>query len=148
VIKILIAVLVAIGIVALIFFFGPRFKVVSSMTPPVSGSDEQVWEDIRDSNIGVLKELEKAGDKREKVRTVDHYAYFKKEEDAQKFESWVKTIGAKTEPIHKIQGDFSVAFTLDHDVKAETIGPLTKKLFDKCLELNGEYDGWGCTVAN
>ncbi|MBI1333889.1 MAG: hypothetical protein GC165_13530 [Armatimonadetes bacterium] len=84
------------------------------------------------------------GDDGTKLRTVDHLAYFGSQHDQAAYMTFVQENGFT---LGDCDDDFSVAFTKESAVVGEEFDREIAALELKAMELNGDYDGWGCPVA-
>lgn len=101
-------------------------------------------------NRRVIDNLEKNGDTLTKARPVDHWIYFKTEEDRNTFLSKIENLNFKI--ISKDEktsvGDFpyklhiSRVDNIDHD----SVDDYVLDLWEFANECNGDYDGWETTV--
>lgn len=97
----------------------------------------------------VVFNLREAGDKLTEPRRVDHWAYFKSEQDMKRFRNEVVKLGYKVEKTqqNKKANDFIVQFWNNAKVDLETIHPVTSALRKLAAKHNGEYDGWETFVV-
>ena len=98
-------------------------------------------------NRDVCEALKKNGDNLEVERLIDHRAYFKKKSQRLNFEKFLSAQGFLIKNIGRIKpiiGDYFIDFERA-DIQIE-IDNVIMPLFEKIEELQGTYDGWGCTV--
>jgi hypothetical protein len=102
-------------------------------------------------NEKVILALQKAGDKLQKPRQVDHWIYFKSEADREQFIAFVLKENYKVEKKEQ-RRDGTLPFTLQISrvdrVDADSISLITIVLRKKAKELFGDYDGWETSVVN
>jgi hypothetical protein len=100
-------------------------------------------------NQKVLMALEKAGDKLEKARTVDHFVYFKTEADRtcyinyllkHKFRITAKEASGIKETPYKL------IFSRLDKIDLSSISKITLELRKQAAMCNGDYDGWETVV--
>lgn len=97
-------------------------------------------------NARVIDNLEKHGDKLTKARAVDHWIYFKSDNDREKFLSKIK--GKKFEIVEKSYDESNTDFfyglhlTRNDKVDQQSVDEYTVFLWKVAHECNGDYDGW------
>jgi hypothetical protein len=84
------------------------------------------------------------GDDGTKSRLVDHLANFETQHEAAAYMTFVQGLGFTLDQANE---EFSVAFTKESSVVGQEFDDELAKLYAKAEELNGHYDGWGCSVA-
>ncbi len=89
--------------------------------------------------------LAKHGDNGNVPRIVDHYVYFKNEEDAGSFRSFVVGRGYQ---IDESQHEFAVAFSKESAISGPDFDQELSLLRKESFVRDGEYDGWACPVVN
>lgn len=106
--------------------------------------DMQVIQDMR-----VLDALTEAGDSLEIPRRIDHWAYFKSENDINQFSQWLVQEGftiQDTNPPDDEVEDYSIQFYSTAKPSLREITSITLSLNAKAEELAGEYSGWETSV--
>jgi len=99
-------------------------------------------------NRRVCYQLEQEGDDLSKPREIDHRVYFKKKSNLQKYAQFIKNLNHKITHIGR-ERPFVGRHLIDFkriDVPAD-VDAVVDDLFLKSVELDGVYDGWGCTVV-
>ncbi|TMI93041.1 MAG: DUF695 domain-containing protein [Bacteroidetes bacterium] len=96
-------------------------------------------------NEKVLIQLQKAGDKLEKERQVDHWIYFKTEADRECFllraiQDHFKVESKTTEVALPLP--FKLQISRIDKIDQQTINAITLQLRQEAKKCNGEYDGW------
>jgi uncharacterized protein (TIGR01619 family) len=97
------------------------------------------------SDSKVVQALVEKGDKLEKPRKVDHWIYFKNEQDRHYFIGYLKTKNFKIESQAKIDKKvkpYSLQISRDDKVSLSEISQVTKELRQLAKKCNGDYDGW------
>jgi len=98
------------------------------------------------SNEKVVSGLQKAGDRLEKPRQVDHWIYFKNDIDLNCFTSYAKQNGFKIEESGKLDTTAPMGYKLRisrvDSVGLTTICKVTSELRKQAKRCNGDYDGW------
>lgn len=103
-------------------------------------------------NRRVVENLEKNGDTLTKARPVEHWIYFKSENDRNVFLSKIENL--KFEIISKnaetIFGDFSYKLHISRidTVDLDSVNDYVLDLWEIAEGCNGEYDGWETSVEN
>lgn len=101
-------------------------------------------------NRRVVHNLEKNGDPLDKERRVEHWIYFKTEQDREKYAKQVKKDNFKIEEMsyEKDGGEFPYKLRISRvdNVDYGSIDDLTIPLWKLATELNGEYDGWETSI--
>lgn len=100
-------------------------------------------------NQKVLLALEKAGDKLEKARTVDHWAYFKTEADRECFVNYLnknKFSIIVQETAEMPTSPFRLNFSRIDKIDLPSISKVTLELRRQAIKCNGDYDGWETVV--
>ena len=98
-------------------------------------------------NRRVCDHLEKKGDVLTIPREIDHRVYFSKKQVLKSYQDFLEKLNftitgtGRTKPL---VGEYYIDFKRV-DVPAE-IDETVYEIFTKSTELNGTYDGWGCTV--
>lgn len=106
--------------------------------------NEELMESMK--NQKVILKLTQAGDKLEKERRIDHWLYFKTEDDRRNFFLWAYEQKFLVEKLDVLQDSVSHPFTLHMyrpdkpDLK--TMNRLTLYLAKEAARYNGVYDGW------
>jgi hypothetical protein len=88
--------------------------------------------------------LEQQGDDGTAVRKVDHLAYFADDGDLALYSQFVTERGYV---ILDPPDDDAIAFTKESSVIGVEFEAEIEKLRTKAIELDGQYDGWGCTIV-
>jgi len=100
-------------------------------------------------NEKVILNLTKAGDNLSKPRQVDHWLYFKTEDDRSKFVAYCSNEHYKIEGKNFLK-DATLHYQLQisrvDNVDLSSISKITILLRKKASELNGSYDGWETIV--
>jgi len=102
------------------------------------------------SNTKVLEQLESAGDKLVKPRTIDHWLYFKSKADRDAFIKYAALDKFKIESadfINDSEFPYQLHISRVNSVDIQAISMLTLALRKKAKEFNGDYDGWECVVV-
>jgi len=99
-------------------------------------------------NRRVCYNLEKHGDSLQQAREIDHRVYFKKKSNLKLFSEFLSqqkfeiTGTGRTKPL---VGDHFIDFKrIDYP---NNIDEIVDEIFLKSVELDGDYDGWGCPVV-
>ena len=96
----------------------------------------------------VVEQLQKAGDKLEKPRNIDHWIYFPKDKTPDAFVVWAKKDGYAVEgPTPTDKGELKVKLSHTGVPKLEEISKHTLKLKETAKEYGGDYDGWETVVV-
>jgi uncharacterized protein YcgL (UPF0745 family) len=109
-------------------------------------------EEVKESmeNQKVLLQLTKAGDKLTKERRIDHWLYFKTEDDRRDFFIWAAEQKFLVEKLNEFKDGRSHPFSLQmyRKDKPELTGitRLTLYLNKEAIRFNGVYDSWETTV--
>ncbi len=98
----------------------------------------------RMANRRVLNALAERGDAHEIPREIDHFAYFPDARSAETFARWVEGEGFVGITVEANDGQHGVQFKRVDP--ADKIDSVTIPLFNRAIELGGDYDGWGCSV--
>ncbi len=97
-------------------------------------------------NRRVLDYMEEQGDKLEKERQVDHWIYFKSENERNQYEIEVQKIGFKVtgKNSYSENGEFKYQLVISREdkVSRNEIDNFTIDLWKLANKLNGDYDGW------
>lgn len=97
------------------------------------------------SRDDVLRDmLKQHGDDGTKPRVVDHFAIFKTQHEAAAYMTYVLGLGFT---VVESESEDCVSFTKESAVVGEQFDNEILAISMKAVELNGEYDGWGCPVA-
>jgi Family of unknown function (DUF695)/Regulator of ribonuclease activity B len=100
-------------------------------------------------NQKVIMALQNAGDKLVKPRSVDHWAYFKTENDRNCFVSYLTknkfTVTSK-DSNGKAPFSLSLHFSRIDKVDLSSISKVTLELGRQASQCNGDYDGWETVV--
>jgi len=109
--------------------------------------NEETMEYILNSKV-VIK-LNEAGDKLDKGRLVEHWAYFKSTTGRDSFITYVKSIGFNVLEKKTITGAFpySLHMARTDKVTLDSIDKITLDLRRRAKKLNGYYDGWESVVV-
>jgi len=102
----------------------------------------------RIQNRRVCENLEKHGDDLPQAREIDHWVYFQSKSKLRTFLQFLKELkfeAKKTGREKPLIGKHFVNFSRV-DIPAE-INQVVDELYLKSEELQGDYDGWGCTVV-
>lgn len=97
-------------------------------------------------NRQVLEQVEKLGDSLTKPRIVFHWIYFKTQKELNQFENFTANLGFETK--NKVKTEefdeykFVILISRVDKVGYDDIDDYVLKLWEKALELNGDYDGW------
>lgn len=109
---------------------------------------ETIMEYIKNEKI--VSQLEKAGDKLDKPRQVDHWLYFKTEADQNCFIKYAAQQHYKTEEKEKISSaayPFKLHISRIDKVDISSISGITLTLEQEAKKCNGNYDGWETSVV-
>jgi hypothetical protein len=102
------------------------------------------------SNQKLIAKLAEAGDNPEKIRPIDHWAYFPSERSRTCFEKRILSKGFKVEK-KSLVGDermpFLLQFSKDDMVILSEISRITRELKTEAEKCNGDYDGWETIVT-
>lgn len=96
----------------------------------------------------VCETLQNEGDDLTQSREIDHRVYFKKKADLKTYSKFVSELNFKitgTGRRKPLVGEHYVDFKRS-DIPSQ-IDDVVDELYLKSVELNGDYDGWGCTVV-
>ncbi len=96
-------------------------------------------------NEKILISLKKAGDKLEKARPVDHWAYFKTEVDRNCFIIYAakNNFSITSKETSDVTGyPFKLTFSRTDKVDLSSISTITFELKKQTAKCNGSYDGW------
>ncbi len=122
---------------------------------------EERWESYRDflyplpiqmqsiQNGKVIENLRREGDPLEKERLVQHWIYFKAENDRERFIKSIEGLGFRIESKHGTTiGDspFALQISRFDPVDHASVDSYVLDLWRKANEVNGEYDGWETEV--
>lgn len=139
---------------ALMRMYSSRF---AKYTPLVSITKDEKWETYLTflypneetqeymSNSKVVMELEKAGDKLEKERQVDHWIYFPTERDRKCFISYCTAQKFKIEAQETSKESklpFKLQISRIDKADLSSISVLTLELRRQAAKCKGDYDGW------
>lgn len=105
--------------------------------------NEEVFEFMQ--NQKVLFNLEEKGDKLDKARQVDHWAYFTTEKDRDCFIPYLTKAGFKIETKEKTKDKpkpYQLRFSRTDKILLTEISKLTLVLKKEAEKCNGDYDGW------
>ena len=102
-------------------------------------------------NRKIIRHLESEGDSLEKERRIDHWLYFKTENDRINFikeieEDEFEIVGLSENP--KLNNPFQLWINRIEYLDLKSINDITSFLFILAEENNGEYDGWEVSVEN
>jgi len=101
-------------------------------------------------NQKVIINLTKEGDDLSKARKIDHWLFFKTEDDRGKFIAYAEKQKFKIESENVAKESklkYPVQISRIDNVDVKTISAITIGLRKKAKELNGEYDGWETVVV-
>lgn len=101
-------------------------------------------------NQKVLEQLEKAGDKLDKARLVDHWIYFKTDNDRNCFIQYAVQQKFKIETKEKIDDPnypLKLHISRVDQVDVASISKITLELEKEAKKCNGDYDGWETFVV-
>ena len=97
-------------------------------------------------NQRVVQNLETNGDTLIKERKVDHWIYFKTQEDKQHFLNEIKDDGFQVTNedynVDSTDRPYSLQIARVDYVDIESVNDYTLNLWELAEECNGEYDGW------
>lgn len=96
-------------------------------------------------DMSVVRALMEGGDELNEKRRVDHWLWFKKEEDLKAFIPKSEAIGYTMEGFKKVEEKenlYSLQIWKEELPDQNTIYSITSKLRALAKECNGEYDGW------
>ena len=96
----------------------------------------------------VCEQLEAHGDNLSLEREIDHRVYFSDKSKLKIFEDYLRTrsfFDLTTGKTKLVFGQHFIDFK--HIGAPATINHVVYGLFHKAQELDGDYDGWGCSVA-
>lgn len=101
-------------------------------------------------NRKVIDNLRNNGDRLNKKRPVDHFIYFKTENDLSGFLNEIKGRGFQV--VSKERTDleeytWSVLLRRDDPIEPESVDNYVLYLWQKAHDANGDYDGWGSTIV-
>ena len=97
----------------------------------------------------VLRQLAENGDIADKVRRVDHWAYFPQSESAQVFARWATENGYSDVVVVEVeggQGEYQVRSSHQGTMIPDDLMNFTMLQHQKAQELGGTYDGWETVV--
>jgi uncharacterized protein (TIGR01619 family) len=132
-------------------------KYFQGYTPAFNVKTDKEWEAYLDflypseeimeymKNEKVLSHLEKAGDKLDKPRQVDHWIYFKNENDRNCFIQYATRQNFKIEAKEKANNaDFPLKLQMSRTDRVDltSISKITLELEKEAKKCNGDYDGW------
>ncbi|MEP7374069.1 MAG: DUF695 domain-containing protein [Chitinophagaceae bacterium] len=132
-------------------------KYFPGYTPYINIKEDRKWEVYLNflypneetfefmQNQKVVMQLEKAGDKLDKERQVDHWLYFNTERDRNCFIESASKLNYKVEAKEKIkEADHSFKLQISKTEKVELalISKTTLELRRQAIKCNGRYDGW------
>lgn len=101
-------------------------------------------------NQKILKGLEDAGDKLDKARQVDHWIYFKTEDDRTCFINYVTKNNFRIEAKDKtkdISHPYKLQISRTDNVDIAAISGITLDLRKQAQKCKGDYDGWETFVV-
>lgn len=104
------------------------------------------WQVIRD--MKVLDTLRSNGDRQDRARQVDHWAYFLTQQNAKRFADWANANHYKVKSVGPMNDakKIPVLFTHNGTMALEDITTRTIEINRKAEELQGDYDGWETSV--
>jgi uncharacterized protein (TIGR01619 family) len=97
------------------------------------------------TNLDILDALQEHGDTLTAVRQVDHWIYFRTEEDRKRFASEVRKLGYKIEQQpEEADNEYPLGLQISRDqsVTVDEIDDAVIELFRVAKQRNGKYDGW------
>ncbi|CAN5677916.1 DUF695 domain-containing protein [soil metagenome] len=97
------------------------------------------------TNDKVIRNLTKEGDDLSQPRQVDHWAYFKTEEERDQFSSFALKEKFKIENKTTVDNSilkYGLQFSRIDNVQINNISKITINLRQEAKRLNGQYDGW------
>ncbi|UPT65343.1 MAG: DUF695 domain-containing protein [Sphingobacteriales bacterium JAD_PAG50586_3] len=101
-------------------------------------------------NEKVIMQLKDSGDKLDKERPVDFWAFFKTDADRSKYIDFVTDNGfeiVKEDKDDKLDLPYSIQFTKIMAINIMDFTNVTLELKKKATELRGDYDGWESIVV-
>jgi regulator of RNase E activity RraB len=102
----------------------------------------------RIKNRHVCEALEAHGDDLGLVREIDHYCYVPSSAAASEIAAFATSNGFTVKSVFEPDKKNSMfEVHLVHSARPKDIDDAVLVLFEACLKLGGEYDGWGCSVA-
>ena len=106
------------------------------------------WQLLND--IKVTQQLEEAGDDLTKPRLIDHFASFASQDSLQSFSNWATSEGFEIEKADADENGarLEVKFTREDAPELGNINPITFGIREKCIDLEGSYDGWETFFLN
>lgn len=102
------------------------------------------------SNQKVIMRLQKAGDKLDTPRQVDHWLYFKTESDRECFVYYAVSKKFRIEAKEKggnVSFPFTVHISRTDRIDLASINQLTLSLKEEAKKCKGDYDGWETVVV-
>lgn len=105
--------------------------------------NEEVFEYMQ--NQKVLNQLQKAGDKLDQERTVDHFLYFKNKNDRSCFTLYATQYGFKLEALEMTAdpiSPFKLHISRTDKLDLASISKITIELRKEAKKCNGSYDSW------
>jgi regulator of RNase E activity RraB len=105
----------------------------------------------RIKNLHVIEALEKHGDTLKKARPVSHWAYFKSQQDRNRFIAKAVSAGFKVTDQSEsddaeAENPFGATLERVDRIDWDSINEATLELFRLAQDLNGDYDGWETSV--
>jgi len=99
-------------------------------------------------NARVIRNLEQNGDNLTKERMVDHWIYFKTENDMQSYISEIEKQNFKVISSRQNEEDKLYVLNIGRVDKADyqNVNEYVLYLWELASEYNGFYDGWGCPI--
>ena len=101
-------------------------------------------------NRRVVDNLEENGDALTKARPVDHWLYFKTDNDRQNFLNKIEylkfDIVAKDKDTSIVGTPFTLQLSRVDNVDIDSVNEYVLELWETANECNGEYDGWETSV--
>ena len=101
-------------------------------------------------NQKVVMQVYNAGDNLTKERQVDHWLYFKTENDRDDFITYARSQHYKIESKERIEGSlnkFKLQISRVDNIQLANISKITLELRRQAVKRNGDYDGWETFVV-
>jgi hypothetical protein len=106
--------------------------------------------DEASKNQRVLDALKSAGDAFDRVREIEHWAYFPNEGKRMVFVAKSQTLGLHLRDLsenNKSANRYGARLVQADIPTSQTMNDVTTKLVELAEECGGEYDGWECAVV-
>lgn len=97
-------------------------------------------------NRQIYQSLKEQGERFEKARNIDFYAYFKTLEQAEEFQKAIQDQFVYVEVSQSEKKDYQVFFILKEIPTLDKMNEVSSEVLRLCRKYEGEFDGWGTTI--